>query len=53
MENSTKEQIVHRAFELWEQNDKPEGRNDEFYHQADKELKQGVISEEKSETFLE
>jgi Protein of unknown function (DUF2934) len=38
MEKPTKEQIIHRAYELWEQNDKPEGRDDEFYHQAEREL---------------
>jgi Protein of unknown function (DUF2934) len=38
MENPTKEQIIHRAYELWEQAGKPEGR-DEFYHQAEKELR--------------
>jgi hypothetical protein len=39
MENPTKEQIIHRAYELWEQAGKPEGRDQEFYHQAEKELK--------------
>jgi Protein of unknown function (DUF2934) len=38
MENPTKEQIIHRAYELWEQAGKPEGRDEEFYHQAEKEL---------------
>jgi hypothetical protein len=38
MENPTKEQIIHRAYELWEQAGKPEGRDQEFYHQAEKEL---------------
>ncbi len=38
MEKPTKEQIIHRAYELWEQNGKPEGRDDEFYHQAEREL---------------
>jgi hypothetical protein len=41
MENPTKEQIIHRAYQLWEQAGKPDGRDDEFYHQAEKELKQG------------
>ncbi|THD52101.1 MAG: DUF2934 domain-containing protein [Bradyrhizobium sp.] len=40
MEKPTKEQIIHRAYELWEQNGKPEGRNDEFYHQAERELQE-------------
>jgi hypothetical protein len=39
MENPTKEQIIHRAYQLWEQAGKPEGRDQEFYHQAEKELK--------------
>ena len=39
MENPTKEQIIHRAYELWEQAGKPEGRDDEFYHQAEQELR--------------
>lgn len=38
MENPTKEQIIHRAYELWEQAGKPDGRDDEFYHQAEQEL---------------
>jgi hypothetical protein len=42
METPTKEQIIHRAYELWEQAGKPDGRDDEFYHQAEKELKQGL-----------
>jgi hypothetical protein len=39
---------------------KPDGRDEEFYHQAEKglnegikELNEGIIGEEKSETFLE
>ena len=38
MEHPTKEQIIHHAYELWEQAGKPEGRDQEFYHQAEKEL---------------
>ena len=38
MEQPTKEQIIHRAYELWEQAGKPEGRDDEFYHLAEQEL---------------
>ena len=49
----TREQIIQRAYELWEQAGKPDGRDEEFYHQAEKELNEGAISEEKSETFLE
>jgi hypothetical protein len=39
MENPTKEQIIHRAYELWEQAGKPDGRDHEFYHQAEQELR--------------
>ncbi|HYI27997.1 MAG TPA: DUF2934 domain-containing protein [Bradyrhizobium sp.] len=39
MEQPTKEQIIHRAYELWEQAGKPEGRDDEFYHLAERELR--------------
>jgi hypothetical protein len=49
----TREQIIHRAYELWERAGKPDGRDEEFYHQAEIELNVGVPGEEKSETFLE
>ena len=32
-------EIVRRAYELWEQAGKPDGRDEEFYHQAEKELR--------------
>jgi hypothetical protein len=38
MENPTKEQIIHRAYQLWEQAGKPEGRDQEFYHEAERQL---------------
>jgi hypothetical protein len=38
MEKPTKEQIIHRAYQLWEQAGKPEGRDEEFYYQAEREL---------------
>jgi hypothetical protein len=53
MSKPTEEQIRVRAHELWEQAGKPEGREDEFWHQAEKELSQGTTSDEKSTTFLE
>ena len=53
MTKPTKEQVIHRAYELWEQAGKPDGRDEEFYHQAEKELNECVPGEEKSETFLE
>jgi hypothetical protein len=53
MTTPTEEQIIHRAYELWEQAGKPDNRDKEFYHQAEKDLSQGTTSDEKSETFLE
>jgi Protein of unknown function (DUF2934) len=53
MSKPTEEQIKVRAHELWEQAGKPEAREDEFWHQAEKELAQGTTSDEKSTTFLE
>jgi hypothetical protein len=49
----TREQIIHRAYELWEQAGKPDGRDEGFYHEAEKDLNVGVTGGEKSETFLE
>ena len=53
MSKPTEEQIRVRAHELWEKAGKPEGREDEFWRQAEKELAQGATSDEKSTTFLE
>jgi hypothetical protein len=53
MTNPTEKEIMNRAYEIWEQNGKPEGREDEFWQQAEKELGQGITPDEKSETFLE
>jgi hypothetical protein len=39
MEDPTKKQITHRAYERWEQAGKPDGRDQEFYHQAEQELR--------------
>jgi Protein of unknown function (DUF2934) len=53
MTTPTQEEITHRAYELWEEAGKPDNRDKEFYHQAEKELSQATTAEEKSETFLE
>jgi hypothetical protein len=53
MSKPTEEQIKVRAHELWEQAGKPEGRDDEFWRQAELELAQGATPDEKSKTFLE
>ena len=38
IDKPTRMQVVRRAYELWEQAGKPEGRDQEFYHQAEREL---------------
>jgi hypothetical protein len=38
MENPTREQVIHRAYQLWEQAGKPDGRDQEFYHEAERQL---------------
>jgi hypothetical protein len=39
MAEPTQEQIIHRAYELWEKAGKPDGRDQEFYRQAEQELR--------------
>ena len=39
MANLSEQQIRARAYELWEQAGKPDGRDEEFYHQAEQELR--------------
>jgi hypothetical protein len=31
-------QVIHRAYELWERAGKPDGRDQEFYYQAERQL---------------
>jgi hypothetical protein len=45
MEKPTEEQIRERAQKIWEQNHRPDGRDDEFWHQAEKELSEGQLDE--------
>jgi hypothetical protein len=42
---ATEEDIRHRAYEIWEQNGRPEGRDEEFWHQAESEFNNGNIDE--------
>jgi len=35
-------EVVRRAYELWEQAGKPEGRDWEFYLQAERELQEAL-----------
>ena len=45
--------IVRRAYELWQENGKPEGKDQEFYYQAGKELnEQGDIAQEPPRVIL-
>ena len=37
--------IVRRAYELWEQAGKPQGRDQEFYLQAERELQEALDKE--------
>jgi Protein of unknown function (DUF2934) len=39
MAEPSETQITTRAYELWEQAGKPEGKDQEFYHQAEQELR--------------
>ena len=38
MKKPARIEVVRRAYELWEKAGKPEGRDQEFYHQAEREL---------------
>jgi hypothetical protein len=40
MAKPTEEQIRMRAHELWEQAGKPDGREDEFWHLAERDLQE-------------
>ena len=56
MTGPTDEQIRTRAHRLWEIAGRPEGRQDEFWHEAERELRNSDGAndpEEKSGTFLE
>jgi hypothetical protein len=45
MEKPSRIRVVRRAYELWEQAGKPDGRDQEFYHQAERELEQEPAKE--------
>jgi hypothetical protein len=45
MVKPTDEQIRKRAQEIWEENHRPTGRDDEFWLQAEKELNEGLAHE--------
>jgi hypothetical protein len=55
MATPTVEQIRQRAQEIWIENHRPEGRDDEFWYQAEKELNEkelGDIAKEPPPTIL-
>lgn len=39
MPEPTEQEITRHAYELWEQAGKPEGRDQEFYREAERELR--------------
>jgi Protein of unknown function (DUF2934) len=39
MERPAKIEIVRRAYELWQKAGEPLGKDDDFYHQAEQELR--------------
>jgi len=60
MSTPSEEQIRQRAHQLWELAGRPEGREQEFWHEAERELKSNATSpgsppnpDEKSPTFTE
>jgi len=55
MQKPTDDQIKTRAHQLWELAGRPEGRDDEFWHEAERELSNhsAINSEESAETFTE
>ena len=42
--DNTEEQVRRRAFELWEEHGRPEGYDEEFWLQAERQLKGGANS---------
>jgi hypothetical protein len=55
MADPTEERIRTRAHQLWEAAGSQEGREDEFWQEAERELKDGATTnpDENSSTFLE
>jgi Protein of unknown function (DUF2934) len=39
MAKPTEKEITNRAYEIWERNGRPEGRDEEFWHLAEQELR--------------
>jgi hypothetical protein len=45
MAKPTEEQIRERANKLWEESHRPDGRDEEFWHKAERELSEGRMDE--------
>lgn len=41
MDKPKEEEIQRRAYELWQQAGEPMGKDEDFYHQAEQELRNG------------
>jgi Protein of unknown function (DUF2934) len=39
MPEPSEQDIIERAFEIWERNGRPDGRANEFWYQAEQELR--------------
>jgi len=39
-------EIVRRAYKIWEDSGKPEGKDREFYHRAERELEEELAQRE-------
>jgi Protein of unknown function (DUF2934) len=37
------EEILKRAYEIWEKSGKPNGRDDDFWHLAERELQEEAV----------
>lgn len=46
MDKPSDEQISKRAREIWEENHRPTGRDDEFWHEAERELREAMAGGE-------
>jgi len=42
--------VVRRAYELWQQAGEPQGKDEEFYHQAKKQLQEALEKENQDRT---
>ena len=40
MQKPSEDQIRQRAHEIWERNHRPDGKDEEFWHQAERELQE-------------